>query len=234
MTLKAACVFFIVVAVGVWPAEAQAQTGWAPQLSGFAGFSAVPSFDVAVADPATATTLDIQDRKILNTTAWGGSLGLWKRSDGGRLRWGVRAEALRQKVRSNPQVLQVNGTLGGQPYVGPLPFPSADGSATFMTALLMLGIEVGDRARIVGRLTPYAGVGGGINRVRGTIGSSPSNDTGGVFSALGGVSVGLGRRVSAFAEYRFSRASQTIQLGSQSNVFSVRPNHVVSGLSVGF
>ena len=216
------------------PRAARAQDNTILVASGFAGGSVIPAFAVKLADPATATTVDLQGRKFGNAAAWGGSIGVWKRAAGRRLVWGIRGEVSRQKTDASSQTLSASGTLFGQPYAGPLPAPSAAGSATLATGTFLLGGQLGGgTTSAFGRVTPYAGFGGGIDRVIGTFaGLGEANDIGAVFQVVGGVAVGLGHRVSTFAEYRYHRVSQHFVLGTQNIDFAVRPNHVVAGVNV--
>lgn len=215
------------------PAAAQPRDT-VPYASGFAGGSVIPTFAVKIADPATATAVDLQGRKLDNAATWGGSIGLWKRA-GSRWMWGLRGEFSHQKTDASQQMLPASGTLFGQPYDGPLPAPAADGSATFVTGVVLLGWRLGsDTASAFGRATPYAGLGGGIEHVSATFtGLGEGSDTGPTFQVIGGVNLGLSRRVSAFAEYRFQRVRQQIVIGTQSADFTVKPHHVVAGFTVG-
>jgi opacity protein-like surface antigen len=225
----------LVLAAMAAPRPAQAQAAWIPYLSGFAGGSAIPAFDPTVTDAAIAAHLDVEGRKINNAAAWGGTLGVWKRRQGSRLRWGLRGDFSYQQADADAQMLPANGTLFGQPYSGPLPVPAADGSAIFVTGMFLLGWQLGDdTASAFGRVTPYVGVGAGIDRVSATFaGLGDASDTGGTFQAVGGVAVGLSHRVSAFAEYRYSRVTHNMVVGTQSVAFPVRPNQLVAGFTVG-
>ena len=216
------------------PSPARAQDNTILVASGSAGGSVIPAFAVKLADPATATAVDLQGRKFINAATWGGSIGVWKKADGRRLIWGLRGEVSRQKTDANSQTLSASGTLFGQPYTGPLPAPPADGSAIVATGTFLIGGQLGGgTTSAFGRVTPYAGFGGGIDRVTGTFsGSGEATDIGAVFQVVGGVAIGLGHRVSTFAEYRYHRVSQHLVLGTQNIDFAVRPNHVVAGVTV--
>jgi hypothetical protein len=130
-------------------------------------------------------------------------------------------------------MLRANGTLFGQPYQGPIPVPSADGSATLVTGAFLLGWPLGGSASGAGAITPYVGVGGGIDRTAATFGGQvDSRDVGGALQAIAGVGFGVGRRVSAFAEYRYHRLAHQLAVGTQTVDFTVKPNHVVAGFMV--
>jgi opacity protein-like surface antigen len=221
-------------AVTATPAAAHAQGRWISYASGFAGGSAIPAFGVQLADPATATSIDLQGRKLDNAVAWGGTFGGWRTTAGSRLLWGVRGEVSHQNADADQQLLPATGTLFGQPYDGPVPAPAADGSATLFTGTVLVGWRLGgDATSALGRVTPYAGVGGGLQRVSATFtGQGEASDVAGALQVIGGVAVALSHRVSTFVEYRYHRSDQHLVLGSQTIDYSVRPSHVVAGFTL--
>jgi opacity protein-like surface antigen len=218
-------------------ATAQAQDRWVPYVSGFGGGSFIPSLTVNIVDAATASTFDVSDRKIVNAAAWGASFGVWRKLDG-RTRWGIRGDVLHQRTNANQQLLRATGTLGGRPYDGPLPVPSADGSTTFLAGMFMLGWQLGgDAEHLPGRVTPYVGIGGGLDHTSATFRFPQpleSSDVGGAVQAAAGVSVGVSGRVALFTEYRWSRVSQNLLVGTQQSGFVANPHQVVGGFTVGF
>jgi hypothetical protein len=214
-------------AVASVPAVAAAQDRSIPYASGFVGGGVIPEFAVKVTDPAIAAAVQVQGRKLINSSTWGGSIGLWRTRDGRRLVWGLRGEASHQNADASQQTLAASGTLFGQPYAGPLPVPSAKGSATIATGAFLLGWRVGS-------VMPYAGVGGGVQHVTATFtGLGKGTDNGGVVQVSGGMVVGVNRRVSAFVEYRHQHMSQQITVATQNATYSIRPNHVVAGVTLG-
>ena len=234
---KFALVLALALVVGsltAHPAAAQTPQPWLPYASGFAGGSVIPAFGVTLEDPATASRLAVKDRKLLSAATFGGSLGIWKKAERSRFVWGLRGEVSRQRADADQQMLLADGTLFGQAYRGPIPVPSADGSATLVAGTLLIGRQIGGPGPSgFGRVTLYAGAGGGLNRTSAMFaGQGESKDTSGAFQALGGVLVGAGRRVSAFAEYRHLRVKHQLVIGTQTVDFSVRPNQVVAGFIV--
>jgi opacity protein-like surface antigen len=232
--VRSIAVVAVVALVSLPSGRAEAQGSWQVYASGFGGGSAIPAFDIDLRDPALAATLDLQGRKVVAAAAVGGSVGVWNKRPGRRSVWGVRADVLYQRANADPQVLTARGTLGGRSFAGALPVPEAKGSVSFLTGAVLLGWQLGDSSKAVGRVTPYLGVGGGIDRATIEASSLEDEDWGSVVQALAGVSVALGERVSAFGEYRFGRVRQTILLGTQHNEFAAKPNHFVAGFTIGF
>ena len=214
---------------------AYAQRAWEPYVTGVAGGSSTPAFGITFSDPSLAAALNIQDRKFAAGATIGGSFGVWKRLEGRRLRWGLRGEAAYQDSDSRAQTVKAVGTLFGQPYNGPIQVPEINAAAIFYTGTFLIGWQSGSPgAGTAGHVMPYAGVGGGLDRVTARQGTQRGQDVGGTIQGVGGVAFGTSRMTSAYVEYRFTRAQQTLPIGTQTNVFSIKPNQLVAGFMLGW
>lgn len=209
------------------PSAASAESAWTGSLSLFGGGGTLPTFNANLADATIGAKLDVRDRKINSAPVFGGSVGMWRGLGGGGARLGVRGEVSFQPAHAEAQVNPATGTFLGQPFNGALPVPRIDGSVTLFSGAVLFGWDHG-------RVMPYAGAGGGLVR---TIAMDPVNrdtDTAPSWTGLAGLTVGLGRRVSAYGEYRYSVVEPTIVTGTQTVVFRIKPSQVVTGVALKF
>ena len=221
-------VFVVVLLSAVLGATAaSAQSAWTSNVSVFGGGGTFPTFNANLVDTAAAANLDVRDRKIKSAPIVGGSVGVWHGLGRSRVRLGVRGELSFEPTEADSQLNPATGTFFGQPYNGVVPVPKIDGSTTLLAGALLFGWDHG-------RVMPYGGASAGLVH---TIAKDPANtdtDTAPSWSGIAGMTVRLGRRISAYGEYRYTVVEPTIVLGTQTVIFRVKPSQVVSGVSVAF
>ena len=223
----------VLLATALSSGSAHAQGRWEPYVTGLAGGGSTPAFGINFNDPSLAAALTIKDRKFAPGATIGGSFGVWRTSSGRRVRWGLRGEVAYQDSNGQAQTVQASGTLFGLPYNGPLQVPQIDAAAMFYTGTFLIGWQMGGKTA-TGQVMPYAGLGGGIDRVTARQDTMRGHAVGGTAQGVAGVAFGTSRTTSAYVEYRFTRAQQTLPIGTQTSVFSITPNQLVAGFMLGW
>jgi opacity protein-like surface antigen len=206
-------------------------------LSLYGGVNAPFKTDMTIIEPGTNVTT--QDLKLDRSASIGGKVGVWFTTIRPKtgIDFGLEFDVMnfRPDVQEG-QVLRASGTVGGVPVSG-LVTNHSDLNATLFAVNLLarLPIAVSDELPN-GRLSPYVGVGGGVQRTSIHPGGGDEGvDIAPAFQALAGLKVFLVRQVALFGEYKFTHASHTFGIDPTGEIkLDVTVNHFVAGLSLHF
>lgn len=211
---------------------------WDFSISGFGGLAIPfdPHFDVT--DPATSTDFTAKDLGLDNSLSFGGKIGAWntatRRTIG--LDFGAEIDVTRFTPDFDPQRVNASGTLAGAA-ITTFQLPTKlDVNATIVAVNLLVR-EVRGLAPDLphGRWQAYIGIGGGFEIVHADLlGGGDDTDTSPALQVLAGLKIFFNRYVAIFAEYKFSHADHTFQVGTRKNQFSLSANHVAGGLAIHF
>ena len=185
--------------------------------------------------------LTVLDQDFGSSKSLGGKVGVWfpglRRSTG--LDFGVELDVTNYQPDVKAGRFQANGTLNGTPVVATASRSSnMDVNATIVATNLLFRLPLYVSAEFPqGRLYPYLGGGPGVQKS--SFGSNGKSDYDLALQAVAGMHVFLAKRVSLFAEYKFTHATQTFGFTSstgatQDERYTFNVSHVVGGLAVHF
>jgi opacity protein-like surface antigen len=230
-------VFVALVAFSaVNPAVSGAQS-WDVAATGMAGRSLPMTIDgLRVADSAVPLDLVTDDIESDKATVLGGGVRAFRTRPRG-LEWGVGFDVRTFRSDSTGGVPnRVHGTIAGMP-VDEVQISAGQDAArvTMALAAFMVRWPLGRTAdRPAGRWTPYAGIGGGDQRVCFLRPEPVFTSHGPTIQAMAGAEARVSRRVGLFAEYRFERVKDEATVDTTRINIKLRTNHLAGGVVIHF
>jgi opacity protein-like surface antigen len=234
------CVMVLVwCASAVWAQEEPRPPQIDPYLALFGGVTFPSNTDGELNNGGL--TLTVMDQDFGRSKSLGGKVGAWfpglRRSTG--LDYGLEIDVTNYQPDVKAGRFRASGTFNGIPVNGTVSSSrDLDVNATIVAAnvLLRLPLYVSDEFPN-GRLYPYLGGGPGIQKS--TFGSEGRSDFDLALQAVAGVQLFLVKRVSLFAEYKFTHASQTFGFrtstgATQDETYTFNVSHAAAGLAVHF
>ncbi len=246
MTKRLTCIGSVCAALLAWSGPlvwAQDEVTKPPQvdpyLALFGGMTFPSTTDVKVTNGGTNFTILGQD--FSSSKSLGGKVGVWipalRRSTGLDLGLEIDVTNYQPDVKAGQH--RANVTVNGTTVTGTAGRSrDMDVNSTILAAnvLLRLPLYVSDEFPR-GRFYPYLGGGPGFQKSSfGTTGKSHPDLA---LQAVAGMHVFLAKRVSLFAEYKYTHASQTFGFttstgGTQDEKYTFNVSHAVAGLAVHF
>lgn len=229
--IRLAAVFLVAVTFSaVRPANAQS---WDVAATGMVGGSApLAIHGFRVADPSVPLDLTTDNITSNKATVLGGGIQAFKTRDRG-MEWGFAFDVRTYRYDGEGGVPNhVYGTIGGMP-IDEVQISAGqdDARVTMSLGALMVRWPIGRSANQPrGKWMPYAGVGGGDQRVRILRPEPVFVSHGPTVQAIGGVETRLSRRVGMFAEYRFERVKDEAVTGTTEINIKLRTNHLAGGV----
>lgn len=235
-------------------ARAQLIPGWDVSVSGFVGAAFPVNADADVtnlpvtfvnsAGVATTGTMTgtVRDVNLKTSVAFGGKLGAWTtvfRNATG-VDFGAELDVTHFTPDADGQSVSASGqiTSGGVPVgnVISVAFPTVEISATVvgLNLLVRKPLYVTD-SYPNGGLQLYFGGGVGAEMADLQIsGAGSAGDTTFAYQALAGTKLFFTKNIAVFAEYKFTSASHSWDVGGTKVDADLRVNHVIGGLAFHF
>lgn len=197
------------------------------QVAVFGGIAIPFSSDLTRTDPTrgengTASNVSLRDSGTYGAKA-GGFFG-----PSAPVRFGAEVSASHFSPDIRAQTVPASGALLGMSVNGSIDLDATHIGATNVAVHLLVRLPTSV-------VSPYAGVGGGLQRARANFSDGTSDsDWGGLFEALVGVRVPLAPLVSFFAEYTVSLSPHTFAHGTTRSRLTLTTNQFVGGVAIHF
>lgn len=225
MSRRLVTVTLVALALGIAPGRALAASEF--YVAAFGGIAIPFSTDITETDPAFGEDLTAFDVNFKNSATFGGKIG---RFFGPSLpvQFGLEASVSHFSPDIEAQTVDASGILFGVPVAGTIDLNRIELGATNVAAHLLVRLPTPV-------IEPYAGVGGGAQRLKARfIDGTSDSDWGGLFEVLAGVRVPLVPFVALFAEYTFSLSPHTFEDGTNKDKFTLKTNQIVGGVALHF
>ena len=196
-------------------------------ISVFGGIASPLEADV------TQGSITAKDAKLDNSPSIGGKIGMWFTAPRKTLGIDVGAEIDVTNFNPDQKEGQVLMTNAGFPVIT----NAVDLNATFLGVNVLARLPINVTPELPnGRWFPYAGIGGGGQRLTfQTSSSTECRDTSPAFQALGGFKIFLFKHVAVFGEAKFIHATNTLEFQNSSSIeLTLNSVHGVGGLSFHF
>jgi hypothetical protein len=233
-TVTAAC--FVVLAFASQPTVSTAQS-WDVAAVGLVGGSLPLTIDgFRVTDSSVPLDLVTDNIDSNKATVLGGGIRAFKTRERGA-EWGFAFDVRTYRYDGKGGVpTAVRGTIGGLP-IDEVQISAGqdDARVTMLLGALMVRWPLGRTAdNVYGRWTPYAGIGGGDQRVRILRPEPLFSSHGPTIQAVAGSEARLSRRIGVFGEYRFERVKDEATIATTEINIKLRTHHLAGGVSVHF
>ncbi len=226
MSRRLVMVTLVALALGIAPGRALAASEF--YVAAFGGIAIPVSADITLTNPSASADLTLSEVDFKNSTTFGGKIG---RFFGPSLpvQFGLEASVSHFSPDIEVQTVDASGIVLGTPVTLTAVLNPVDLGATNVAAHLLVRLPTPG-------IKPYAGVGGGAQRLRARfIDGTSDSDWGGLFEVLAGVRVPLVPFLALFAEYTFSLSPHTIDVSSTvKEDFTLKTNQIVGGVAVHF